>query len=102
MNRRPAATHTINVSEARQQFSQVLNEAFKGETRVIVVKTGIPVAGMISARDLERFERLERERAERFRAIEESWPAFRDVPIDEIEDKVAEAVAAARRKRRPS
>ncbi|MBI4494233.1 MAG: hypothetical protein HY690_15700 [Chloroflexi bacterium] len=75
-------------------------EWFDRETRVIVEKSCIPVAAIISAQDLERLNQLEQERAERFKALDESWEAFKGVPTPEIEAEVARAVASARRKRR--
>lgn len=93
-------TQTMKASEARQQFSQLLNQVFRRETRVIVEKSGIPVAAIISADDLERLNQLEQQRAERFKALEKSWKAFEGVPTEEIEREVTKAVATARKKRR--
>jgi prevent-host-death family protein len=56
-------TKTIKASEARQHFSQLLNEVFRRESRVVVEKSGIPVAAIISAEDFKRLARLEQERA---------------------------------------
>ena|SRR3990172_2645962 len=100
MREREPMTQTMKASEARQQFSQLLNQVFRRETRVIVEKSGIPVAAIISAEDLQRLDQLEKQRAERFKALEDSWKAFEDVPPEEIEQEVAKAVAAARRKQR--
>lgn len=100
MREREPMTQTIKASEARQRFSQVINKVFRRETRVIVEKSGIPVAAIISAQDLERLAQLEWERAERFKALEESWQAFKDVKPEEVEQEVAKAVAAGRKKRR--
>ena len=100
MREREPMTQTMKASEARQQFSQLLNQVFRRETRVIVEKSGIPVAAIISAEDLGRLNRLEEERAERFEALDESWKAFEGVPEEEIEREVAKAVTAARKKRR--
>lgn len=97
---RQPVTRIIKASEARQQFSRLLNQVFRGETRVIVEKSGIPVAAIISAEDLERFKRLEEQRKDRFKALEESWKAFEDVPPEEIEREVTKALTAARKKRR--
>jgi prevent-host-death family protein len=90
----------MKASEARQQFSHLINQVFRRETRVIVERSGIPVAAIISAEDLERFNRLEEQRTERFKALEESWTAFEGVSPEEIEREVAKALAAARKKRR--
>jgi prevent-host-death family protein len=40
---------TINASAARQHWSELLNRVFKGETRVLVEKSGNRVAAVISA-----------------------------------------------------
>jgi prevent-host-death family protein len=93
-------TQTTKASEARQQFSRLLNQVFRKQTRVIVEKSGIPVAALISTADLDRLTRFERERAERFQALDASRAAFRDVPDEELEQEVARAVAEARQELR--
>src|SRR5437763_7916366 len=76
MAEREPLTQSINVTEARQKWSQPLNKVFRRQTRVIVEKSGIPVAAIISAQDLERFNRLEAQRAERFKVFGEVGQAF--------------------------
>ena len=93
-------TRTINTSEARQQWGQLLNSVFKGESRVIVEKSGIPVAAIVSTADLERLSRLDKRRSEGLTALASSWEAFKDVPLAEVEDEVERAVEAARRQAR--
>jgi prevent-host-death family protein len=66
MREQEPMTKTIKASEARQQFSQLLNEVFRRENRVLIEKSGIPVAAIISAQDLQLLARLEAEQAERF------------------------------------
>src|SRR2546421_12832255 len=92
-------TQTMNVTQARQEFSQLLNKVFRRETRVIVEKSGIPVAAIISAEDLERLQLLEEQRQRNFDAIEAIGAAFKDVPDEELEAEVARAVGEARAKR---
>jgi prevent-host-death family protein len=70
-------TKTMKASVARQQFSKLLNEVFRGESRVIVEKSGIPVAAVISARDFELLARLEAERNEDFAILDEMREAFK-------------------------
>jgi prevent-host-death family protein len=89
-------TQTISVSEARQQFSQLLNQVFRRETRVLIEKSGIPVAAIISAEDAARLDEYEREREEDFAIVEEIQEAFADVPADELEQEVSRAVRRAR------
>lgn len=100
MREREPVTQTVKASEARQNFSQLLNQVFRGEDRIVVEKSGIPVAALISAKDLARLEWLEDERARSFAIIDEIREAFKDVPDEELEREVDKAVADARRKHR--
>jgi prevent-host-death family protein len=72
-------TKTIKASVARQQFSKVLNEVFRGESRVVVEKSGIPVAAIISASDFKRLARLEAERNRDFAILDEMREAFAEL-----------------------
>ncbi|HYN89313.1 MAG TPA: type II toxin-antitoxin system prevent-host-death family antitoxin [Ardenticatenaceae bacterium] len=100
MRERQPETQTIKSSEVRQQWSRLVNEVFRGETRVVVEKSGIPVAAIISADDLARFQHLEEQRQRDFQALEASWEAFDDVPPEELEREVARAIAAVRQENR--
>ena len=100
MAEREPMTQTINVTEARQKWSQLLNKVFRRETRVIVEKSGIPVAAIISAQDLERFNRLEAQRAERFKILDEIGEAFKDESPEESERLAAQALAEVRAQQR--
>ena len=89
-------TQTLKASDVRSNWSQLLNKVFKEQTRVIVEKSGIPIAAVISAEDLSRLTRLEEERNERFKVIDRMRAAFKDIPDDEIERQVDKAVAEVR------
>jgi prevent-host-death family protein len=89
-------TETIKASDARQQFSKLLNEVFREESRVLVEKSGIPVAAIISASDFKRLARLEAERNRDFAILDEMREAFKDVPPEEIEREVARAISQIR------
>jgi prevent-host-death family protein len=91
---------TMKASEAHKQWSQLINKVFQGESRIIIEKSGIPVVAIISATDLERLTQLEAKHKERFKPLEETWKAFKDVPPEEIEREVARAIAEVRQKRR--
>ncbi len=93
-------TKTIKASVARQQFSQLLNEIFRGESRVVVEKSGIPVAAIISASDFKRLARLEAERNKDFAILDEMREAFKGVPAEEIEREVAHAINQVRKENR--
>ena len=93
-------TQTLKSSDVRSNWSQLLNKVFKEQTRVIVEKSGIPIAAVISAEDLARLTRLEEERNERFKVIDRMRAAFKDIPDDEIERQVDKAVAQIRASKR--
>ena len=92
-------TQTINVTEARQKWSQLLNDIFRFKRRVIVEKSGIPVAAIISPADLERFSRWEAQQAERFKVLDRIGAAFKHESPEVIEQErrlMAEATARHR------
>lgn len=93
-------TQTLKTSDVRSNWSQLLNKVFKEQTRVIVEKSGIPIAAVISAEDLSRLTQLEEERNERFKVIDRMRAAFKDIPDDEIERQVDKAVAEVRASKR--
>jgi len=104
MVQRKPRMETVKVTDARQQLSELLNRVFKERTRVVIEKSGIPVAALISTQDLERFDQLEAQRAERFRALEDTGEAFLDVPAAEIDRQARKAIAgvrAGKRRKRP-
>ena len=104
MAEREPMTKTVKASEARQQFSQLLNEVFRGETRVIVEKSGIPVVAIVSAEDFKQISRIEEERRRDFAILDVMREAFKDVPAEEIEREVSRALREIRgqKRREPS
>src|SRR3954470_9237461 len=100
MREREPTIQTMKSSQARQEFSQLLNKVFRRETRVIVEQSGIPVAAIISTEDLERLTRLEAERERHFKVIDEIHARNRDQDPDEVERDVAEEVAVMRGEQR--
>lgn len=93
-------TETMNVSTVRQQWSALLTAVFKRQRRIIIEKSGIPVAALISIADLQRLDRYDADRAADFAVLEEIGAAFKDVPPDELEREVAKALAEAREEMR--
>jgi len=89
-------TQTMKASVVRDKWSRVLNQIFRKETRVLVEKSGIPVAAIIAPDDLERLQRLAAAWDEPFTALDRTREAFRDVANDELEREIPRAVAEAR------
>src|SRR3989344_8235512 len=93
-------TQVMKASEVRAQWSQLLNKVFRSKTRVVVEKSGIPVAAVISAEDLRRFTQLEEQRARRFEVLDRIGEAFKDVPEKEIDREVRRAINEVRAEKR--
>ncbi len=93
-------TQVMKSSEVRQQWSQLLNSVFRDQTRVVVEKSGIPIAAVISAEELKRFIQLDEQRKKRFKALDRMREAFKDVPAKKLEQEVNKAVAEVRLEKR--
>jgi prevent-host-death family protein len=102
MARRRPETQTVKASSARENWSKLLNQVHGGATRVIVEKDGVPVAGLISATDLERLQLLEAERERNFGILDEIRSVFEGIPDDELEEQIERALAEVRAERRSS
>lgn len=100
MREQEPMTQTLKISDVKNRLASLLSAVSRGETRVLVEKSGVSVAAIISADDLARFARLEREREERFAVIDRLREAFKDVPPEEIEREAERSVAAARERLR--
>ena len=83
----------IGFREARNNFSDLLGKVHYGGQTVIIERSGKPVIAMISS---ETYERLIAEREMRFQVLEHIRSRLPDVPLNEVERDVAEALAAVR------
>jgi prevent-host-death family protein len=100
MQEREPMTKTLKASEARQQFSELLNQVFKGETRVLVEKSGIPVAAIVSPTDLNKLQQLESQQSERFKLLERLRTGFADLSEEQIQRAVTEIIEKQRQQER--
>jgi prevent-host-death family protein len=96
MREQEPMTQTMKISDVKNTLSSLVNKVYRKETRVLVEKSGIPVAAIISADDLTRFSQLEREQEERFAVIDRVREAFKDVPAEEIEAETDRIIARNR------
>jgi prevent-host-death family protein len=92
-------TETVPASEARQKFGELIKQVYLRRTRIVVEKAGIPVIALVSLPDLERWTRLDREREERFKILDEIHARNADKSPEEVEQDVATEVAALREER---
>ncbi len=93
-------TQIMKASDVRQHWSKLLNQVFRKEARVLVEKSGIPVAAIVSAEDFKRLARLEEELRRDFTILDEMREAFKDVPPEEIEREVSRAISQVREEQR--
>ena len=59
MRGREAVTERVAASQAKRDWSNVINRAFSGKVRFVVEKHGTPVAGIVSADDVEQLAALD-------------------------------------------
>src|SRR5215216_6753872 len=86
----------VKATEARDRLSQLLNSVYRGEGRVVIERSGIPVAAIVSPEDLVALDRMDQQRAELAGVLSEMREAFKDVPQEEIEEETSKAVAEVR------
>jgi prevent-host-death family protein len=90
-------TRTMNISEVKKAFSYLVNEVDHTKGRILVEKSGNPVAALVPVDDLARLERFDREWEEGTKALERFSQAFADVPVEEGEAEIARIIAEIRR-----
>lgn len=91
---------TLGISEVRQRFASVLNGVSRGESRVLVERSGTPVAAIVSPNDLAHLDWLDEQDRRAEDVLERMRAPFRDVPPEEIEREAERAIAAVRANRR--
>ena len=93
-------TQTMKASEARQQWSKVLNKVFKGQTRVVVEKSGIPVAAIVSAQEYQKLQQIKQQREKDFAVISKIRTAFKDQSPEQIQKNIDQAITDVRSERK--
>ncbi|HEX2095549.1 MAG TPA: type II toxin-antitoxin system Phd/YefM family antitoxin [Longimicrobiaceae bacterium] len=88
----------IGAREARQKLSELIGRVHYGGDTVILENSGKPMAAVVP---LEMYERMMAEREARFRIIDEMRARMPDVPEEEAEADIAEAIAAVRKQNAP-
>ena len=95
----PAETR-MKLSDTKQQLSKLVNQVAQGQSRVVVEKSGLAVAAIISTAEYQRFLQLEADRARRFAALSHISAALADIPVDELEAEVQRTIEDTRARRR--
>src|SRR4051794_16949463 len=95
-------TQTMTITEAEATFSSLVNEVSRKETRVLIEEDGTPVAALVTAEDLRTLSRLDEKQAVRRRVVDAMRESCRDVPPEEIEQKLPKPLQKCERKCEPS
>ncbi len=84
----------MNVSDTKQQLSRVVNSVARGETRVVVEKSGLPVVAIISIEEYRRLQSNDESRSIRRQRLADAFASFsdgfNDVSDPEIDQVLAE------------
>ena len=96
MKMQAPATETLKISDVRGQLNTLVNRIYREQTRIVVEKSGIPVAALVSVQDLERLRDLDLRMLERAEVINQMREAFKDVSPEELEQEAEKAVAEVR------
>ena len=83
----------IGAREARSKFSDLIGSVRFGKEEVIVERSGKPMAAMIP---IELYERLVAEKRARFEVLDRIRSQLPDIPPEEIDRDLADAVSKVR------
>jgi prevent-host-death family protein len=83
----------MGAKEARDNFANLLGSVHYGQQVVIVERSGRPMVAVIP---VEMYERLMAEREARFEVLDRTRDRLPELPAEEVEQDVAEAIAAVR------
>jgi len=83
----------ISAVEARKRLGEILESVYYRGDEVVIERAGKAMAVVIPA---ERYEAMERDRERLFELIEKNWERNKDVPYEEIEREVQQAIEEVR------
>ena len=83
----------ISAVEARKRLGEILESVFYRGDEVVIERAGKAMAVVIPA---ERYEAMEKSRERLFQLIEKNWERNKDVPYEEIEREVQQAIEEVR------
>jgi prevent-host-death family protein len=89
----------MKVSEFRSHLNEAVTSVYYQDTRIVLEKSGIPVAAVVSIDDLRQLQRSEQARLERenaFAVLDEIHEAVKEIPAEELWREGAKALAEVR------
>ncbi len=94
------STETMSVSDARKRFAETLNRVRETDARIVVEKSGIPVAAVVPLSVLKDAEDKELRRQEAIEALRKAQSGFADVSEEEAEREIAKALEEIKQEQR--
>ena len=91
-------TQTLKASDVRLHWSQLLNKVFRDETEVIVEKSGIPVAAIVSTKDYKKLQQIKQQQKQDFALVKSIRTAFADQSPEQIQLGVDQSLTEVRKK----
>ena len=96
MRARMPVTETMAISAVKSRLNSLINAIYRGEMRILVEKSGIPVAGIVPIADMRRLARLDEWDREAGDILEAMRAPFDDIPAEEIERQTERIIAENR------
>lgn len=93
-------TETMSVSDARKRFAETLNRVRETDARIVVEKSGIPVAAVVPLSVLRDAEEREQRRQDALRTLREAQAGFAGVPEEDAEREIAKALEEIKQEKR--
>jgi prevent-host-death family protein len=92
-------TQTVKSSRARQEWSQIIDQVARRETRVVVERDGVLVAAIVSTDDLAHLQQLEEQRQRDLAILRASQDGFSGGSDSDAEREIEQALAEVRAER---
>ena len=83
----------VSAVEARQKFGELIERVYYRGDEVVVERAGKPMAAVVP---MHIYESYLRQRERLFELVERNWEKNKDVPLEEIEADIAEALREVR------
>ena len=81
----------VQASEARQRLPDLLNRVYQGRTRIVVERSGIPVAAIVSVDELQQLETLDEQRDELWALMQRGFLTRNPCPLKAAIDAAGQA-----------
>lgn len=96
MRARMPAVETMPITAVKSRLNSLVNAIYRNKMRILVEKSGIPVAGIVPIEDMRRLARLDELDQEAGEILEAMRSPFDGVPAEEIDQQTKRIIAENR------